>query len=159
MRTIIDDRGRLFGWANLVDLLVVVLLVGLVALAFVRFVKPEGRQIPIRSTFTVQRVKDVTAVQFVKGKDVRDDAGNLLGTIDRVTERKSLEEVPTAQGDLKPVESPIFIDVIVEVLGEGRKTSSDYELGNIAIRIGKLMTLIGPGFEVKATVTGVTAAK
>ncbi len=155
MRTIVDDRGRLFGWVNLLDLLVVVLLVGLVALALVRFVKPEGKQIPIRTAFLVQRVQGATAVQLVPGKEVRDDAGNLLGTVVSAPSAPSREAVGTDQGQLKEAKNPIVMDVNVQVVGEGRMTSSAYKLGNVTIAVGKPVTLIGPGFEVKSTVNGV----
>jgi hypothetical protein len=86
---------------------------------------------------------------------VRDDGGTVLGKIVDVEARPTLEEYMTPEGELKAFDSPVFNDVDIVVQGEGRVSGSTVRIGSVPLRVGKKVTLIGPGFEVQTVIMDV----
>lgn len=160
MSPVLDDRGRLFGLINLVDLLVIVLLVVLVGLAAVRLSRPEGKEVSVRSTFKVEHVQQPTVDKVKVGQTVQDDTGNVLGTIVAAPPpTASVEENPDSMGNLVVDYSHIYNDLFIEVKGEGRVSGKVIKVGNLPLEVGKIITIKGPGWNVKASVWGAKAAQ
>jgi hypothetical protein len=156
MSRFLDERGRIFGKVNVVDLIVLLVIVAVVVFAVVRTTGDSSKVIPLRVTYTVEEVKQATVDALVAaletGAAVRDDGGAELGEVVDVVPKPTLVEVPTPEGGLNAVESPVLSDVEVEVLGEGRLSDSTVRIGSVPVRVGKRVTLIGTGFEVLSVV-------
>lgn len=155
MSRFIDERGRIFGKVNVVDILVLLVIIAIVVFAVVRLTGSGSETVPLRVTFTVEDVRQasVDALQ-VKGT-VRDEGGTVLGEVVEVTASPALEEFLTSEGQLKAFESPIFKDVDIVVRGEGRVSGSTVRIGSIPLRVGRKVTLIGTGYEVQSVIMGV----
>jgi len=155
MSRFLDERGRFFGKVNVVDLVVLLVIIAIVVFAVVRMTGGSSTTVPVKVTYTVQAVQGATVDALdVKGT-VRDDGGTVLGEVAKVTVRPTLEEYMTPAGELIAVESPVFKDVDVVVLGQGHLSGSTVRIGNVPMRVGRRITLVGVGFEVQTVVMGV----
>ncbi|GAB4261496.1 MAG: hypothetical protein Kow00122_18250 [Thermoleophilia bacterium] len=155
MSPFLDDRGRLFGKVSVVDLVVVLLLIALVAFAYIRFAAGTGTEKDYRLTLTVEKVRRATFAQFKEGDVVHDDAGTPLGRIESFSVEPTPTEVADDRGNLFSRPSPVFSDVTVVIRGRGAVSASTIRAGSIPLRVGKVLTLIGPGYEVKTQIMGV----
>ena len=156
MSRFIDERGRIFGKVNIVDLLVLLVIAAVVVFAVARTTGDSSKTIPVRVTYTVEEVRQATVDALVKAVKaeavVRDDGGTVLGEVVSVTPSPTLEEFLTPEGELKAFGSPVFSDVAVEVLGSGNIANSTVRIGSVPMRVGKKVTLVGPGFEVSTVI-------
>jgi len=163
MSRFIDERGRIFGKVNVVDLLVLLVIVAVIVLASVRFVDAKVDTVPVRVTYMVERVRQATVEALratldpAVGKNaVTDEGSTLLGQIQEISVTPTREQVTTDTGELKIVASELFSDVSIVVLGEGLVSGSSVRIGSVPIKVGKRATLVGAGFEVSVTVMAVT---
>lgn len=156
MGRIIDDRGRILGRVSIVDILVVLVIAALVIFAYVRFAGGGSTTVPVRVTYTAQTVDQATAAQLEDKKGtVRDDVGTVLGQVESVTSRPTVEERVGSSGQLEALESPIFRDVDIVVRGEAVLSESTVRIGNVPLRVGRRVTLVGTGYEVQCAITRV----
>ncbi|MCZ7664062.1 MAG: DUF4330 domain-containing protein [Thermoleophilia bacterium] len=159
MSSILDDRGRLFGKVSVVDLFVLLLVVALAGLAYVRLAgSGEGAEKDYLLTMAIEKVRKATTDQFEIGDLVRDDAGNVLGHIESVAIEPTPTEVFDDQGNLYQRPSPVFSDVKIVIKGRGTFSPGAVRAGSLPLRVGKPVTMIGPGFEVKAAVWDIDRA-
>lgn len=160
MSRFLDERGRILGKVNVVDLLVLLVIVAVVVFAVVRTTGGSSTTVPVKVTFTVEEVRQATVsalLEAVEDKSVvRDDGGTVLGKVTAVSPRPTQEEFLTPDGELKAFESPVFSDVDIMVLGDGRISGSTVRVGSVPMRVGKKVTLVGSGFEVQTVIMGVT---
>ncbi|OFW61266.1 MAG: hypothetical protein A2133_11305 [Actinobacteria bacterium RBG_16_64_13] len=163
MSRFLDERGRIFGKVNVVDLLVLLVILAVVAFAVVRMTGGSSKPIPVRVTYTVEEVRKATVDALVDaletGSTVRDDGGTVLGEVVEVVPTPTVKEVPTPEGQLKAFASPVFSDVDIVVLGEGRMSGSTVRIGSVPIRVGKKATLVGTGFEVQTVIMHVVSGE
>lgn len=159
MSPLLDDRGRLLGRVNIIDLLVLVVLVALVVFAFLRFSGGGGREIQVETTFKVERVRQPTVDQLKRlkpGTEVRDETGTLMGSLkESVEETTTIEQVPTYTGDLLAKPSPVYFDVFLVVVGDAIESTSGKRIGPVPLKVGKPVVLSGSTFEVKSTIDDV----
>ena len=155
MSRFLDDRGRLFGKVNIVDLLVLLVIIAVVVFAVVRMTGTSSKTVPVRVTYVVEAVRQASVDALQAKGTVTDDGGTELGKVQDVTVTPTLVEVPTADGQLKAVESPVFNDVSIVVLGQGRVAGSTVRIGSVPMRVGKKVTLVGTGYEVQTVIMGV----
>lgn len=155
MSTFLDDRGRLFGRVNLVDLLVLAVLIALVVFAYLRFSGSGGEQTVIRTTFAVEKIREATFLQFKEGAEVRDDTGTVLGRIERADVTPMMVEVPTATGELKGQPSPVYSDLVIVISGPGHASPGLVRVGSVPLKVGKILVITGPTFEVRAQIRNV----
>lgn len=156
MSPVLDDRGRLFGKVSVVDLFVLLLLVALALFAYARLAGTDTVEEPYNLTLTVEKVRDVTVAQFQEGDTVTDEGGTVLGRIvSPPSDTATPIEVPTWIGGLELADSKLYKDVSVIVQGRGNHSSSTWGVGSLDLAVGKILTVRGPGWEVKATIMGV----
>ena len=157
MSRLLDGRGRIFGLVNVVDVIVLILIVAVVVFALVRTSGETSKTFPIVVTYTVEEVRQATVGPLVAAMQakatVRDDGGTVLGTVEQATVAPVQEEVPTAQGEVNIVESPLFRIVDLRVRGQATRNGAGYRIGSLAIHIGQKVNVVGPKFMVQATVT------
>ncbi|MHB0979993.1 MAG: DUF4330 domain-containing protein [Thermoleophilia bacterium] len=155
MSPFLDDRGRLFGKVSVVDVFVLLLIVALALFAYARFAAPAAVEEPYRLTLYVEKVREATFAQFEVGTSAYDDGGTLLGLLKTSTVTPTPTEVPDWQGRLHDVPSPVFSDVILVIEGTGTVSFSTIRAGSVPLRVGKVLTIQGPGYEVKTLIMGV----
>lgn len=156
MRSFIDRQGRLFGRVSVLDVLIVLLVVALIAFAFVRFAQPGAETVAVKLTLAVERVRDPTVAVLKEGSAVYDEGGALLGYVTAVTATPMPLDVFTADGRQVPdATSRIYWDVKIVVQGEGHESSSSISVGGVSLRVGKALTIIGQGFDLKTQIHGV----
>ena len=159
MSRFLDERGRIFGKVNVVDILVLLVIIGVVVFAVMRMTGGSSTTVPVRVTYTVEAVRQATVDALrksvkVKGT-VRDDGGTRLGTVQDLVVTPTLEEFVTPDGNLEEFESPIFSDVSIAVLGKARVSGETVRIGSVPMRVGHKVTLIGTGYEVQSVIMGV----
>lgn len=161
MHRILDNRGRIYGKVNIVDVLVVLVVIAIVVFAFVRFGGGGGvKTVQIRVTYVVDRVEGPIVAQLKQAKgSIQDDAGTFLGRLETVTDQASVEEVATASGQLVESPSPIFRDVSIVVTGNATVSNGTYRIGSVPIQVGNRLYLLGSGFKVSSLVEHVEEVK
>jgi hypothetical protein len=156
LRRVLDDRGRLFGKVNIVDLIVLVVIVAIVVFAAVRLTGGGAvATVPVKVTFVEAKV-DQALVAGLQGKGtVRDTGGNVIGEVQSVQVTPSIEELLTTEGEFKAFPSSTKSTVTFVVLGQGTVTDSTAHIGRLAARVGAEVRLIGPGYEAQTTIANV----
>jgi len=156
MSRFLDERGRIFGKVNIVDLVVLLVIAAVVVFAVVRMTGDSSETIPVSVTYAVEEVRQATVDALTDAVDieavVRDDGGTVLGTVVAVSPTPSLEEHLMPDGELKVHESSVFNDIEIVLLGDGTVSNSTIRIGNVPMRVGKKVTLIGSGFEVQTVI-------
>jgi hypothetical protein len=156
LRRVLDDRGRLFGKVNIVDLVVLVVIVAIVVFAAVRLTGGRAVEtVPVKVTFVELKV-DQALVAGLQGKGtVRDTGGNVIGKVQSVQVTPSIDELLTTDGEFKAFASSTQSDVTFVVLGDGTVSDSTAHIGRLAARVGAEVRLIGPGYEAQTTIASV----
>lgn len=154
---LLDDRGRLFGKVNVIDLLVLVLLAALVVFVFARFDKTAAANGTIRTTFVIEKLRETSVRQFQMGDGIYDDSGLYLGKVTQRTEVPTVTDVPTATGDLNPAESRLTKDLTLEVTGRGHVSGRSARIGSLPLLVGKFVVIRGPTAEARAQIRDVSA--
>lgn len=165
MSRFLDERGRIFGKVSVVDVVVLLVIVAVVVFAVMRLTGTATEKVPVTATFTVEQVRvstrDAIVAQLDKKGAVSNDGGTVLGQIKDVTSKKARLEYfnPLNDPEAAPVvvrDSEIFWDISVTVQGQGSVSGQNVTIGGVRLAVGKKVTLVGPGYEVLSTVTGVT---
>ena len=156
MKRVLDDRGRLFGKVNIVDLVVLVVIVAIVVFAAVRLTGGGAvATVPVKVTFIETRVAQALVAGLQGKGTVRDTGGNVIGEVQSVQATPSIEELLTTEGELKAFASSTRSEVTFVVLGEGTVSDSTAHIGKLAARVGADVRLIGPGYEAQTTIANV----
>jgi len=151
----LDERGRLFGKVNVVDLLVLLVIIAIVVFAVVRLTGEASKTVPVRVTYVVEAVRQATVDALQPKGTVRDNGGTVLGKVVDVVVTPTREEFMTPEGQLKAFDSPVFRDVSIVVEGEGKLSGSTVRIGSVPLRVGKKVTLVGTGYEVQTVIMSV----
>ena len=156
MKRVLDDRGRLFGKVNIVDLIVLAVIVAIVVFAAVRLTGGGAvATVPVKVTFVAVNVNQ-TLVAGLQGKGtVRDTGGNVIGEVQSVQVTPSIEELLTTEGEFKAFASSTKSTLTFVVLGQGTVSDSTAHIGKLAARVGADVRLIGPGYEAQTTIANV----
>ncbi len=156
MSRIIDERGRIFGKVNVVDILVFLVIVAVIVFAITRLTGSSSQKVPVSVQYKVEQVREATVDAITAtveaGGRVTDEAGTVLGEVVNIEVSPTVEEYMTPQGELKEFESPIFKDILITVSGQATVTGRTARIGSVQLRVGKPVTLIGHRYEVKSTI-------
>ena len=160
MSRFIDERGRIFGKVNVVDILVLLVIVAVIVFAVSRMAGDAEDAVPVTVEFTVEQVRDATSdaitAELERKGAVSNDGGTLLGHIEKVSVAPTpVEYLNPVSGELERFGSPVFKNVTVVVQGKGDVSNRSVSIGGVALKVGKRVTLVGPTYEVISTVTGV----
>ena len=167
---IIDEKGRLFGKLNLIDLLVIVLIA---AIAVVAVVKYTGRDTELKHySASLNRPMEYSVVCRMVYRDAAENAKQEVGKqlmaggelvegcfITAVEERPYYESYVDASGTLQHAESPDFCDLIITVKGEAPYVDEAYQVGTQEVRIGKAHILKTVNLELNAIVISLEGAE
>lgn len=140
---VIDERGRLFGRINIIDLLIVALLVG--GLSYVG-VKRMQRGVPQAVAATEQQLSVTVRFQAVTQAMVNavregdrfyhTQTNDFLGEVVRIEARPAEIVAPMPDGRFYETTSEQRVDLYVTVRGRGRVAENGVLLGRSEVRIG-----------------------
>ncbi len=153
---LLDDRGRLFGKVNIVDIVVLVVIVAVIVFAAVRMTGGGAvATTPVKVTFQANHVMQALVPGLQAKGTIKDTAGNVLGELQSVQAKPSLEELLTQDGQFKAFPSSTHSDISFVVLCQGTVTDSTAHIGQLAARVGAEVRIVGPGYEIGTVITNV----
>lgn len=138
---IIDEKGRLFGIINIVDLFVLAILIILLGFGAYKVFKINPtvsvNTQKIVMKYLIQDVRDVTVNAIVDGDIVKDfDKNSVYGKVLKKEVTQSVRLVTTDDGRVVEAPVPGKYDIMVYIEGEGVVSKTGITMGNQEIRIG-----------------------
>lgn len=156
LRRVLDERGRVFGRINVIDLLVLLVILAIVVFAGIRLTGGESVQtVPVKISFLDTRVSQALLPGLQTKGTVKDQGGNVIGEVQSIDVTPSIDELLTTEGELKTFASTTHSDVTFVVLAQGTVHDSTVHVGRLTARVGADVRLIGPGYEVQTVITKV----
>lgn len=145
---IIDEKGKLFGFINVFDLMVLLLVVLIGAAAVYKISGGNIKKVGTGSqkilvTVRIPSRKEPVTYAFKKGDQLM--YGNLLienAVIENVELKPSIVHVQLATGEIKPTEDPLFKDIYVTFSASIPVNAIVPKLGNTEIRVGATYVVI-----------------
>ncbi len=160
---LINEKGKLFGIINLVDLLIVIALILVVAAAgYKMLAKPVADVVaPEQEVSVVVRVRG--AMPYLVDQLVKLEEGErLIAGNDYVNGAiKSVEAIPyvitttTADGPIVQVTDPVKKDVLITITSKGNPDAPIFKIGNQEVRAGRGFTFKTKRVEVESIVDSV----
>lgn len=157
---LLDDRGRLFGTVNLLDLLIGLAVIAIIAVAamFVSnrgsvVVLPEDKDIVISMLVTNVRPE---AASYVREGDIikNQETQGVLGKIKDVVAKPAVTIENTAEGKKVLATSPRDKDVLLTIETKGRAGGDLVATGTEVLKVGSSLKIVTPWFFGNAIVTG-----
>ncbi|HHY36231.1 MAG TPA: DUF4330 domain-containing protein [Firmicutes bacterium] len=155
----LDEKGRLFGLVNIIDL-AVVLVFGLV-LAFgaykFLYVNPSYQPEPktVRVELVVEGVRQPTVDAIALGDRVYEKNSNgYFGTITDIKVVPAKEVVPTADGKLVEAEVPGRYDIYLTLESPAEVSEEYIQITGQQVRIGLTPTIRTRTYQVETVVFG-----
>lgn len=157
---LLDDRSRLFGVVNPVDLVVVVLLlVMLLAVANVLF----GRTPVVSQAMRAKQDMEVVLVardltdfdpSYLHRGDVvsKVTGSGSMGTIESFEAKPSAHEIVGPDSTLKTASSPLYQDVYITITGKGTLTDAAVSIGDEQIHQNQDMDVMTSRFQTRVRV-------
>lgn len=144
---LIDDKGRIFGLINYVDL-IVILLIALVGVKFLVIDKVQqdvavlNNNQEINFTFEVNGIRDISVDSVKVGDVFKDkDTKGILGEV--VNKEVVKAKMATTDSEGKVIYSEIPDRYIMKLTFKGNGTITDREIkaGSTVLQIGKFITI------------------
>jgi hypothetical protein len=140
---LIDEKGKLFGIVNIIDLAVVLVLVAGGLGAYHRFAggMPQAT-VPVVMTLWVEGVRQPTVDALVKGDVVHELTTNgTLGTLTVKEVKPHVKEAPTDAGKFVLSEIPGKFDLSLTVEGSAIESGGGLIVGGKDWRVGNNLTI------------------
>jgi hypothetical protein len=160
---ILDEKSRLFGIINPVDLLLVIAVIAVVLIvASVLFpsVSPtkSAPKDVVRITVLVGGIRAYVPGSIKVGDPVNRKTGGKMGKVVAIDAVPATFEEPTAVGTLKKATSQIFTDLYITVEGTGQiNPGASAFMGDEQVRTNQDIDIQAPTFEaMKARILGIT---
>jgi len=156
--SLIDNKGRILGLINIIDLFVILIIIALVGKFAVKAqqknIGAETKNIEV--VLLVKDVRDATANAIKEGDIVRETkSNNLLGKIKDVKTIPAETLVETADGTVVNYPNPVLKDVYITLDGSGTAGENAIVLGSNEIRIGTVLQIKTNTYGVLSTVMGI----
>ncbi|WP_373000461.1 DUF4330 domain-containing protein [Lutispora sp.] len=148
----VDDKGRLFGKINIIDLFIVlvvtVLLGGMYAMLFTKNTKDAAHISKVLYDIEVKNVSKNFVNAINTGEPIRDSVrGNNLGiVVNKIVYSASAINMDMVQGKYVKVEIPDLYDVKITVEADANITPTDILVDGTDIRVGKQLSIKGKGY-------------
>ncbi|MBQ8587909.1 MAG: DUF4330 domain-containing protein [Clostridia bacterium] len=141
---LIDEKGRLFGKINIVDLCVVLVLLLAVAAFFVKdnsVAKTDKTAVPVEYTVLIRSVRQPTVdgIENSIGKSATvTKTGELLGEIKEVTKSEAEAYISSKDGEYIKTVFPDKYDLTVTITTQGSENAKGiYTAGGKQILVGE----------------------
>ena len=165
----IDEKGRLFGKLNLIDLLAVLLIVAVIAVVGLKSVKPSGAPVAteddmadISYTVLCRMVHNDIADYIVETQEVKQlmSNGELVEScfIERIERGTFYERYVTNEGEPKQAESDEYCDLTFTISGQCPYLANSYKVGSQEVRVSKSHIVKTVDFEITGTVMELTGS-
>lgn len=164
MKKIIDEKGKIFGFINIVDLMVIIVFLGLVAIVAIRIITPQ-KNAP--GTSIIDGKKEAYATLYVQNAVPESletlkpgdklVANNNFTTAEVVSvESKPADFITTdAKGNAHSVPHPHWLDLIVVVKDKVDKSSPIIKIGTQDARVNYPIILKTQTFEANAKIRSI----
>lgn len=141
---IIDNKGRLFGKINLLDLVVVLLVLGVAGRFAYKALQPQamataqGHAVDVSITLRFTPVTQPTANELKVGTEILDSkTGNLMGKVTDLQSKKATVVTYTSDGRLIEREADDLLEVNATVTGAGWETRDSITMGGFEVKVGR----------------------
>lgn len=159
---LLDEKSRIFGIVNPVDLVAILLAVLVVfVLGSVLFGKSPTGAMTSAGDKTIEivlkgTVPQYTDYQFKAGQEIsRVSGAGVMGTVTSVEIVPATKESYTAAGVATATVSPLFVDVVLVVRGTGSITNVGASIGPERIRQNQTFEAQMPHFQMPVTIVSV----
>lgn len=156
MARLIDDRGRLFGKVNVVDILVLLVVIAVATFVGLRVSDGgAGESVPVKTTYAVQPANHLMVAGYTTLGALYDQAGRYLGTI---SSAEVVEPEPihfAGWGDKFGLYFAEASQVLIVVESEGILAGDSVHVGSLDARVGTKLSLRGPGWQGDAYIVDV----
>lgn len=160
---VIDERGKLFGWLNILDLFLIILLLGAGAFAALKFTQGDtiatGPVSKKEVTYTLYNSAEHPFVvnQIKTGDIIRDKDKNVpIGKIISVKKEPGKVAVPTADGRMVmstvPEKYSIYITVQTNAVIQGGQGEGE---GKTPLLAGNKVSIKGPKYMIETIISDV----
>lgn len=164
MKKIIDEKGKLFGLINIVDLMVVVVLLAIISVIAIRVVSPKRNA---EGTSVIDGKKEAYVTLYVQNavQESLDTlkpgdklvANNTFTTAEIVSiDSKPADFITTdAEGNAHVVPHPLWLDLIVVVKDEVNTSNPILKIGGQEARVNYPIILKTQQFEANSKVRSI----
>ncbi len=166
---IVDEKGKLFGLINIVDLMVVIVLLVVVVFGAYKLMgfNNTGKlaEIGITThkatiTFEVREVRDFTINSVVIGEALKDYSKNAdYGTITKVDVKPATRLLETDDGRIVEAEVPGKYNMVIYAEGIANVSHTSILMAERDVRIGYEFDIKGKKFKTKGTIIGIELAE
>lgn len=155
---IIDEKGRLLGLINIIDLFVLLMIVFVAVAGVMRFTgartpRSEPGTVKVMVDAVVAEVREQTVDAIQVGDVVRDSAsGQVFGTIIEKEVEPTLWQVKTADGRVVLAEVPDRFNIVLRLESRGHDLGSVLRIASHEVRVGTAATLQARKYSVLSTI-------
>jgi len=155
---IIDHKGKLFGWINIIDLFVIAAILVLAAAVVLRFtgvreMRHEIGSTPVTVKVVINEVRQETVDAIQEGDLVRDAAGGqVVGNVVDKEWETHRKQVSTADGRVVWAEIPERYSVYLTLDALGHDLGHVFRIASHELRVGTSITLYTRDYSVASTV-------
>ncbi|MGQ9755398.1 MAG: DUF4330 domain-containing protein [Desulfotomaculales bacterium] len=155
---LIDEKGKLFGIINVIDLLVILVVLLVVAGAAYKFLVPAAATPPttVRLEVLIPAVHPETAAMVKVGDRLVAGASYVPVTVKDVRVEPALTTETDSAGRRVIARDPFFKDVYVTLEGETAIPAAQIKMGAQEIRAGREYFVKSLTYELKGTIVKVT---
>ncbi len=160
--TLIDEKGRLFGRVNVIDIAIILIIitVGFVAAKFI-FPDANKEVVTRKIEYDVELLHNTRELaEMIKiGDEIRDSVkGEYLGKIIKTEIRPTtMITANTDEGRFIKAELPNLYDVIITLEASGKETENSIIAEGQEIKVGKRMYVKGKGYAGAGYILGIKA--
>ncbi len=157
----IDEKGKLWGRINIIDLALILIVLAALAFVGMKFLgKGEIAIISEKQSVTVSiftnGVFPFVKEQMQTGDEVRLQSNNaLMGKIERLDIRNGFALIATADGRWVEADIPEKYSIDIVINGEAVKSGDSLSIGGTPLLVGSEVTIKGPKFWVKGIIMDV----
>lgn len=145
---LIDDKGKLFGKINIIDLTIIFIIIGMAFGAWYKFGMSKDKvfgnqETSLQFQFYKEEVPDFIASSIKPGDIVIEPIQNIeFGRVKEVKVDKAISWDNTPKGETKPFSKPGYSSICLTVEGKGIFTDR-------GVKIGVGMYFIGKEYEIR----------
>ena len=150
---IIDEKGRLFGKLNLIDLLVIILLIAAVAAVAWKLVGKKAAETVADTGRTITYTVTVEDVNREAAEFASTQIGKSLVNNSKVVDAAITDAAVTDRAD------SAHVDLAVTIEGRGQFTGNVYKVGAQEVRVGYEYIVKTSEFELTGIITAMTVAE
>lgn len=159
---VIDEKGKLFGWINIIDLLIVVIILGAILgvgykFGFISKISSGNvSQNKAIVTIWIKSISGYTVDAIAEGDSIRELKSNsVIGKVIKKEVKPTKENAADANGNWVLSEVPEKNDVFLTIETTQPSTSGDIKLGSKDAKVGASLDIKGPRFQVMSYIVGV----